>query len=173
VGTTIKLRQPGEPHEFEVEILNQKDGEIEARIDGDEIRAVLENRAGSLSLKVGDHAARVNVSRGRNSILVAVGPAQFEFAPVETSGRRRAQGLSAHEIAAPLPGKVLKILVEEGQLVEHGTPLIVLEAMKMETTLAAENRAVIANIHAAVGAMVDHGAVLIELSPPPASSSVT
>ncbi len=169
----MKLRQPGEQHVFEVEILERKGGAIKARIDDEEITATLENRAGSVSFKVGNHTARVNLSRGRNSLLVAVGPAQFEFTPVEALGRRRAQGLSAHAIEAPLPGKVLKILVEEGQMVEHGTPLIVLEAMKMETTLAAESRAVIAKICAAVGAMVDHGTVLIELSPPPADSSAT
>ena len=38
-----------------------------------------------------------------------------------------------------MPGKVLKVLVAEGQTVEHGEPLIVLEAMKMETTLYAES----------------------------------
>ncbi|HVN90306.1 MAG TPA: biotin/lipoyl-containing protein [Candidatus Binataceae bacterium] len=169
----MKLRPAGEQKVFEVEILDRKNDAIRARIDGEEISAVLENRAGRLALKVGDQSVRVNVVRGRNAILVAVGPAQFEFAPIEASGRRRAQGLSAQEITAPLPGKVLKILVEENQVVEHGAPLIVLEAMKMETTLAAESRAVIAKIRAEVGAMVDHGAVLIELSPPPADSSAT
>jgi 3-methylcrotonyl-CoA carboxylase alpha subunit len=169
----MKLRQPGEQHEFEVEILDRKDGTIRARIDGEEITALIEKRAGEVSLKIGGRTARVSVARGRSALLVAVGPTQFEFIPVEAAARRRAQGLSARAIEAPLPGKVLKILVEEGQMVEHGTPLIVLEAMKMETTLAAESRAVIAKIRAAVGAMVDHGAVLIELSPPPADSSAT
>ena len=40
-----------------------------------------------------------------------------------------------------MPGKVLKILVREGEQVEAGQPLITMEAMKMETTLAAEGPA--------------------------------
>jgi biotin carboxyl carrier protein len=43
--------------------------------------------------------------------------------------------------------------------------------MKMETTLAAETTAVIKHVRVAAGETVDHGAVLIELSPPPASSA--
>jgi 3-methylcrotonyl-CoA carboxylase alpha subunit len=64
-----------------------------------------------------------------------------------------------------MPGKVLKVLVAEGQTVEQGDPLIVLEAMKMETTLYAESAAVVAKICVVAGQMVDHGARLVELSP--------
>jgi 3-methylcrotonyl-CoA carboxylase alpha subunit len=64
-----------------------------------------------------------------------------------------------------MPGKVLKLLVADGQPVEHGDPLIVLEAMKMETTLYAESPAIVAKICVEAGQMVDHGARLIELSP--------
>jgi biotin carboxyl carrier protein len=74
-------------------------------------------------------------------------------------------------MAAPMPGKVLKILVSEGQAVAAGEPLIVLEAMKMETTLFAEGAAVIRKIRVETGQMVDHGAVLLELSPAAGSSA--
>lgn len=169
----MKLKQAGEPHEFEVAILTRAGSTVTARIDGVEIAAQIETSADGTIMRVGDRTARVTVNRLRNSLLVAIGPAQFEFTAVEVASRRRAHGLAAHEVVAPLPGKVLKILVEEGQRVDHGAPLIVLEAMKMETTLAAEGPALIAKIHATVGAMVDHGAVLIELSPPPADPSAT
>ncbi|HXD89423.1 MAG TPA: biotin/lipoyl-containing protein [Candidatus Binataceae bacterium] len=163
----MRFKQPGDPHEFNVEILARDGAAIRARIDGEEIAAHLETRPGASLLRVGDQVERVTVARYRNALLVAIGPAQFAFTRVEGSGRRRAHRLAAHEVVAPMPGKVLKILVEEGQQVDHGAPLIVLEAMKMETTLAAESPAIIAKVHAVVGAMVDHGAVLIELSPPP------
>ena len=67
-------------------------------------------------------------------------------------------GLAAPEVDAPMPGKVLKMLVAEGEPVEHGDPLIVLEAMKMETTLYAESPAIVAKICVVAGQMVDHGA---------------
>ena len=69
-----------------------------------------------------------------------------------------------------MPGKVLKVLVRDGDLVEAGQPLVVIEAMKMETTLAAESAAIVKQVRVEEGQTVDHGAVLIELSPPPASS---
>jgi biotin carboxyl carrier protein len=56
-------------------------------------------------------------------------------------------------------------LVAEGATVAAGEPLIVLEAMKMETTLYAESGAVVKKVRAEPGAMVDHGTVLLELSP--------
>ncbi|HEV2169893.1 MAG TPA: acetyl-CoA carboxylase biotin carboxyl carrier protein subunit, partial [Candidatus Binatus sp.] len=74
-------------------------------------------------------------------------------------------------ILAPMPGKVLKLLVRDGDLVEAGQALVVIEAMKMETTLAAESAAIVKHVRVEEGQTVDHGAVLIELSPPPVSSS--
>ena len=58
----------------------------------------------------------------------------------------------------------------DGDLVEAGQPLVVIEAMKMETTLSAESAAIVKHVRVEEGQTVDHGAVLIELSPPPASS---
>ena len=61
--------------------------------------------------------------------------------------RRCAAWLAAPEVTAPMPGKVLKILVAEGDSVEAGDALAVLEAMKMETTLYAESAATVKKIH--------------------------
>ena len=69
-----------------------------------------------------------------------------------------------------MPGKVLSVMVRDGDLVEAGQALVVIEAMKMETTLAAESAAMVKHVRVEEGQMVDHGAVLIELSPSPASS---
>jgi biotin carboxyl carrier protein len=107
----------------------------------------------------------------RTGAIVAVGPRTFEFSAVEEGARRHGRGLAAPEIIAPMPGKVLKVMVKEGDTVEFGQALVVIEAMKMETTLAAESAAVIKRIRVTEGQMVDHGAVLIELSPAPDSSA--
>ncbi|HKV55724.1 MAG TPA: biotin/lipoyl-containing protein [Candidatus Binataceae bacterium] len=162
----MKLKQPGLPHEHNVEVRSVEHGEIRVTIDGEEITATIESSAanGSYVIRIGSKAARVLAGRQRNSILVAVGPAQFEFVPVEGRGRR-AHGLATPEITAPMPGKVVKVLVAEGQAVEAGSALIVLEAMKMETALNAESAAVVKRICVAAGDMIDHGAVLLELSP--------
>jgi acetyl-CoA/propionyl-CoA carboxylase biotin carboxyl carrier protein len=72
-----------------------------------------------------------------------------------------------------MPGKVVKVPVTEGQRVQPGDVLIVLEAMKMESPLLAESEAVVSQIFANVGQMVDHGAVLLVLGPVPLSSTET
>lgn len=169
----MKLRASGDARTFEVEILSREGAEIRARIDGEEIAAQLDSAATGAIIRFGDRSERFFAARQRDGILIALGPNQFEFTPAESTARRRSSASIAQSIIAPMPGKVLKVLVEEQQQVEAGTPLLVLEAMKMETTLSAEAPAIVTKIHAAPEAMVDHGAVLIELGPlpaPPAAS---
>ncbi|CAN0628291.1 Biotin carboxylase / Biotin carboxyl carrier protein [Burkholderia multivorans] len=64
-------------------------------------------------------------------------------------------------LTAPMPGKVIAVLVEPGQAVEAGTPLIVMEAMKMEHTIGAPAAGVVAEILYAVGDQVADGAQLL------------
>jgi 3-methylcrotonyl-CoA carboxylase alpha subunit len=64
---------------------------------------------------------------------------------------------------APMPGKVVQVLVEVGQTVARGAPLVVLEAMKMEQTLTAPRGGQVSAVRCAAGERVDAGAVLVEL----------
>jgi acetyl/propionyl-CoA carboxylase alpha subunit len=61
----------------------------------------------------------------------------------------------AGALTAPMPGKVVKVLVEPGQDVAAGTPLLVLEAMKMEHTVRASDAGTVRAVHVAVGDQVD------------------
>lgn len=166
----MKLKLAGEAREFDVEIVAREGASIHLRIDGEDVEARLESAVAGDLVQLAERRIKTAAARVRDAIMVAAGPAHFEFMPVEGAGRRRRGGLAAHEIVAPMPGKVLKILVAQGDTVEHGAPLLVLEAMKMETTLYAESPAAIAKVRVAAGDMVDHGAVLLELTPPPADS---
>ena len=64
-----------------------------------------------------------------------------------------------------MPAAVIRILAAEGDLVNKGQSLIVLSAMKMETTLTAPYRGVVKKIHTAVGAQVMPGEILLEIEP--------
>jgi acetyl/propionyl-CoA carboxylase alpha subunit len=75
-------------------------------------------------------------------------------------------GTAAHGesgVTAPMPGTVIKLLVAEGDAVHARQPLLVLEAMKMETPLTAPYDATVSKVHVAEGDAVQGGAVLIEL----------
>jgi biotin carboxyl carrier protein len=167
----MKLTRVGDSREFDAELIARDGNAVRVRVGDREISAEFTpNVDGSGVLVIDGRRYPVFGARRKDSILVSVGPASFEFKPVEAAARRRAHGLAAHEVTAPMPGKVLKVLVRDGDLVEAGQPMVVIEAMKMETTLAAESAAIVKRVRVEEGQTVDHGAVLIELSPPPASS---
>ncbi len=68
-------------------------------------------------------------------------------------------------IRAPMPGLVVRIQVDVGQRVTAGTPVVVLEAMKMENQLKAPAAAVVTAVHVSAGEAVEKGRVLLELGP--------
>ncbi len=89
-------------------------------------------------------------------------------APAAAAGRGRGRprhgpGAEQSSLAAPMPGTVVKVLVAEGDAVEPRQPLVVLEAMKMETPIVSPYEAVVRAVHVAEGDRVAGGTVLVEL----------
>jgi glutaconyl-CoA/methylmalonyl-CoA decarboxylase subunit gamma len=167
----MKLTRAGDSREIDAEVISRDGSKIRIRIGEREVVAhFTANADGGGILTIDGRRHPIFGARRKDSILVSVGPAHFEFKPAEAAARRRTRGLAASEVTAPMPGKVLKVLVRDSDLVEAGQALVVIEAMKMETTLAAESAAIVKRVRVEEGQAVDHGAVLIELSPPPASS---
>jgi biotin carboxyl carrier protein len=162
----MRLRRQGDAREFDLELLAHEAGEARITIDGREVNAALTPLPdGSVVIAIDGRRVRVAGARRRGAVMAAAGPFAVEFVALEERVGHRTGGLAAPEVDAPMPGKVLKLLVNEGQAVEAGDALLVLEAMKMETTLYAESPAIVRKICVAPGQMVDHGARLIELSP--------
>ena len=79
------------------------------------------------------------------------------------AGARGGDGAEQSALTAPMPGTVIRVLAKEGDRVTHRQPLVVLEAMKMETPLVSPYDAVVKAVHVAEGDRVAGGAVLIEL----------
>lgn len=73
------------------------------------------------------------------------------------------QGVAANAVVAPLAGSVFKILVAEGDTIEAGQVLLVLEAMKMETEITAPSAGVVGAINVKEGEAVQGGQSLIEI----------
>jgi len=78
----------------------------------------------------------------------------------ELTGRRPVRTGSG-TIQAPMPGLVVRVVVAEGQRVEAGAGLVVVEAMKMENQLRAPRAGVVAKVHVAVGQAVEKGTPLV------------
>jgi acetyl/propionyl-CoA carboxylase alpha subunit len=66
-------------------------------------------------------------------------------------------------LTAPMPGTVIRVLVSEGDVVQPRQPLVVLEAMKMETPIVSPYAAVVRVVHVAEGDRVTGGELLVEL----------
>ena len=66
-------------------------------------------------------------------------------------------------LSAPMPGKILQVLVSEGQKVEPGQPLMILEAMKMEHRIVASEEGIISSIFFSEGDQVQQGIPLLEM----------
>ena len=82
---------------------------------------------------------------------------------VEKLGFSSQSAAALSAVKAPMPGLILDVLVEEGQTVEKGTSLLILEAMKMENVIKATGDASVKKIEVLKGAAVEKGQVLIEL----------
>ncbi len=70
----------------------------------------------------------------------------------------------AGALEAPMPGRVAAVLVAAGQTVKKGTPLMLLEAMKMEHSITAPMAGTVEAIHFAAGDQVEEGAKLLSIA---------
>ena len=64
-------------------------------------------------------------------------------------------------IVAPMPGKIVRVLVQVGETVQARQPVVVVEAMKMENELRAAREGTVTEIHASEGTTVEAGALLV------------
>ncbi len=80
---------------------------------------------------------------------------------------------SASEVFAAMPGRVLEVRVREGDRVEKGSLLLILEAMKMQNEIRADAEQVVASIACTPGQAVETGALLIRFAPPPPDAEET
>jgi acetyl-CoA/propionyl-CoA carboxylase biotin carboxyl carrier protein len=116
-------------------------------------------------------AAEIQTRVAAEKLVAEVNGKRFEIlvhAPEPVVKRHRAKqssggGSSGSGLASPMQGTVVKIAVEEGQSVEAGDLIIVLEAMKMEQPLNAHKSGVIKNLKAVIGETVASGTVLCDI----------
>jgi biotin carboxyl carrier protein len=145
--------------------LNQVEGRWSCRLDGREIEvdAVLA-RPDVLSLRIGNKAYEVKCERVGSDLHLWVGSARFAVEVRDPrSLRARVRAVDEHgprKLTAPMPGKVLRILVSPGAEVEAGAGVLVVEAMKMQNEVKSPKKGTIQKILVAEGAAVNAGDVL-------------
>ena len=120
-------------------------------------------RGGSTVVTVGPRV--VEVVRAPKGQLVTR-PSRDAFVASSRSGaageRPNAEGTGP--LRAPMPGRIVKVLVAEGDEVVAGAGLVIMEAMKMENELTATRPGVVRRVHVKAGDAVERDAVLLELA---------
>jgi biotin carboxyl carrier protein len=145
--------------------LSQAEGRWTCRLDGREIEvdAVLA-RPDVLSLRLGNKAYEVKCERVGSDLHLWVGSVRYEAEVRDPrSLRSRMRAVDDHgprKLTAPMPGKVVRILLREGAEVESGTGILVVEAMKMQNEVKSPKKGKIQKIVVSEGAAVNAGDVL-------------
>ncbi|HYY96637.1 MAG TPA: biotin/lipoyl-containing protein [Pyrinomonadaceae bacterium] len=156
---TLEVRREGERVFAEV---GGRRYELEARALGEgEYLLLCEGRV--YECRVG--AARGATGNVRGTLVVAVGAREYAVTLTDTKHLRGARVAGGHDagraqVSAPMPGKVVRVLVERGQEVEAGDGVVVVEAMKMQNELKSPKAGRVAELRAETGATVNAGDVL-------------
>jgi 3-methylcrotonyl-CoA carboxylase alpha subunit len=128
------------------------------------VRVAFLDSGRSLSIDGRPHdasGARVRAVKDENRWHVFHGGARWTLSLKEELADIEAE--PAGSLAAPMPGRVIKLLVQAGAKVDKGQPLLILEAMKMEHTITAPAAGTVKEIHYAAGDQVLEGAQLIRI----------
>ncbi len=159
----MKYRVEVDGRRFEIEV--RPDGTV--WVDGRPVPVDLEGREGAfLSLLVGQRSYEVVTEETGEESRVVVGGRAYRTAvkapraaPLEI-GDACPTGAGLCEVVAPLPGLLVEVRVAEGQDVEKGTVVAVMESMKMHLELRAPRSGVIRSLWATPGREVQQGEVL-------------
>jgi acetyl-CoA/propionyl-CoA carboxylase biotin carboxyl carrier protein len=114
----------------------------------------------SVTVEVAGKRIQVSLPAGLAAAGAAAGKKPAKRAATKKSGA----AAGGNALTAPMQGTIVKLAVEEGQQVEAGELVVVLEAMKMEQPINAHKAGTITSLTAEVGATVTSGAVLCEIS---------
>jgi biotin carboxyl carrier protein len=148
----------------------RRDGErLCANVDGREYELEAHRSGSSVMLRTADGRVFDCRVEGKpfsgQSVDVFVGPRRYAVTLTDpkrlrgvTAARGQADGVA--RIVAPMPGKVVRVLVEQGAQVEAGAGVIVVEAMKMQNEMKAPKAGVVTTLSVSVGATVNGGEVL-------------
>jgi biotin carboxyl carrier protein len=166
VSTYVALLDGGK-REQTVEVTQQGPGIFEVRLGGQvHLVDAYRHDYGTLSLLVdgASYSATLDERGARLHVRVADSVYPIEILDEKKLRLRRAVGRSPVEgkrtLTAPMPGKVVKVLVALGDEVKEGQPLVVVEAMKMENEMKSPRDGKVVELHVREGQTVEGNAKL-------------
>jgi len=136
-------------------------------IDSEQLSAVKEVEPGVYSVLLEGASYEIRLVETSQGLSAEVGGRRFAVEvrdPRDTSrGARASIGSGRQKVAAPMPGKVVRVLVKVGDSVEAGQGLVVVEAMKMQNEMKASRPGRVVEVRAGAGETVGAGDTLVVL----------
>jgi 3-methylcrotonyl-CoA carboxylase alpha subunit len=146
-------------------IATARGGDWLLRVGEETICAAGERRSdGSLTVVLDGVRGRATVLDYGDETGVFLAGENWRLAEIDPLAAREGDDPGAGRLTAPMPGKVTQLFVEAGDTVRRGEPLMIIEAMKMEHTVAAPVDGTVEAVRFAVGDLVEEGAELIALA---------
>jgi biotin carboxyl carrier protein len=140
--------------------VGERSYEVDSRVLGPFVRSLLVNGESyeASYFRKGERTWAIGL-RGRSTDVELVDP----LAHLAEQAHREAGRKGHQTVLAYMPGRVVSLAVAEGDRVEPGGPLLVLEAMKMQNEIQADRSAVVRRVHVVAGQAVEGGDPLLEL----------
>lgn len=162
----MKLRAVLDNEDCEV-VIEELDGELRVTVDGQSYSPEIHKPAESSYLLINDrrvYDCRIE-GKSRERFEVKVNKHVYEISIIDPRRLRTDENSDRHhhgstEIAAQMPGKVVRVLVEPGAEVEKGAGILVVEAMKMQNEMKTPRAGVVLSLNVAPGDTVTSGEVL-------------
>lgn len=137
-------------------------------VNGERVQANLVplNSEGLYMLRSGDRRRELHVGSDGKSAYTLTSRGRRVIALVEAGAnlfRRRADTSSANDLVAPMPGMVVQVLVKEGDLVQRGQVLALLESMKMQMEMRSPRDGCVAKVAVQAKSAVEKGSLLLRL----------
>lgn len=125
---------------------------------------LIEQQADSIRLEIDGRQSVFAISKdGQTTFVHNEDIGNIQLIEQERFPRKLAEKI-AGGYESPMPSQIIKVLVEQGQRVEEGDPLVILSSMKMENTIYAEQAGEVQEVYAAEGNSVEAGFLLLKLS---------
>lgn len=164
----MKLRIEVDGQEYALDIRSEN-GACKYQLQGEHsasgVASVVQVSPGVFSVLLDGRSIAVHIASSSDELEVWSASEQHVISVADTrdrSGRhRRAATSGPMELRAQMPGKVIKLLVENGTAVQAGQGLIVVEAMKMQNEMKSPKDGIVSRINVAEGATVSAGQPLI------------
>ncbi len=149
---------------YEVEF-EKNDSKYTFSVNGDKtevpVHVVNDN---CFSVKIGGKSKSIFAAEDENHLYIAYDGDSFVFDKVKEEEKEFSNASGSEdrdEIHPPMPGSIVKVLVKEGQKVAEGDGLIIVEAMKMESTLYSAINGIVTAVQVVAGQQVDSDDIMI------------